>query len=47
MRAPQPALILRIANLFASGRITFGLKEGVIVATLAVAVSVAGALLHR
>lgn len=37
----------RIADLFSSGKVTFGLRQNVVVALCAVAVSVIGALLSR
>lgn len=37
----------QIADLFSSGRLKFGLTQNVIVALLAIAVSIAGAFLYR
>lgn len=36
----------RLARLLVSGRVTFGLAESIVVALLAVAISIAGALLE-
>ena len=36
----------RVLNLFRTGRVTFGLKQAIIVAFLAIAVSLVGALIR-
>jgi hypothetical protein len=43
----KPGPLDRIVNIFASGTMTFGLRQNIMVAVCAVAVSIAGAVLAR